>query len=153
MYLQEACVGPDWQVKFRSIGDKENVAVDVDGRSYWSKQKGENVAGLMGRDKNWCAEIMHLLKTKNKKTHQYFTFILIFLLEKFSADKIVKARKIAHIEHCLGFFGKGHIVDAYGKVESISEVDGPVHWIYRTVSDVEQGGCVVKAQVPRNSKH
>lgn len=60
MYLQEACVGPDWQVKFRSIGDEENVAVDVDGGSYWSKQKGENVAGLMGRDKNWCAEIMHL---------------------------------------------------------------------------------------------
>lgn len=42
---------------------------------------------------------------------------------------------------------------AYGKVESISEVDGPVHWIYRTVSDVEQGGCVVKAQVPRNGEH
>lgn len=44
-------------------------------------------------------------------------------------------------------------MDAYGKVESISEVDGPVHWIYRTVSDVEQGGCVVKAQVPRNGEH
>lgn len=44
-------------------------------------------------------------------------------------------------------------MDAYGKVEGISEVDGPVHWIYRTVSDVEQGGCVVKAQVPRNSEH
>lgn len=38
---------------------------------------------------------------------------------------------------------------AYGKVKGIGEVDGPVHRIYRTVSDVEQGGCVVEAQVPR----
>lgn len=44
-------------------------------------------------------------------------------------------------------------MDAYGKVESIGEVDGPVHWIYRTVSDVEQGGCVVEAQVPGNGEH
>lgn len=63
-------------MKFRSISDKENVAVDVDGGSHWSKQKGENVAGLMGWDKNWRAEIMHLLK-KNKKNK---------MLVKFSAD-------------------------------------------------------------------
>lgn len=37
---------------------------------------------------------------------------------------------------------------AYSKVEGVGEVDGPVHRIYRAVSDVEQGGCVVKAQVP-----
>lgn len=54
-------------MEFRSISDEENVAVDVDGGSHWSKQKGENIAGLMGRDKNWCAEITHLLKNK-----QYF---------------------------------------------------------------------------------
>lgn len=84
MYLQEACVGPDWQVKFRSIGDEENVAVDVDGGSYWSKQKGENVAGLMGRDKNWCAEIMHLWKNKTM-------FYFFNTLKKFSADKNVNS--------------------------------------------------------------
>lgn len=39
-------------------------------------------------------------------------------------------------------------MDENGKVESVGEADGPVHWIYRTVSDVKQGGCVVKAQVP-----
>lgn len=43
-------------------------------------------------------------------------------------------------------------MDADGKVESIGEEDGPVHWIYRTVSDVEQGGCVIKAQVPGNGE-
>lgn len=63
MYLQEARVGSDGQVKFRSIGDEENVAVDVDGGSYWPKQKGENVARLVGRDKNRHAEIAHLKKT------------------------------------------------------------------------------------------
>lgn len=40
-------------------------------------------------------------------------------------------------------------MDAYGEVEGVGEVDGPVHWIYRTVSDVKQGGRVVKAQVPK----
>lgn len=54
---------------------------------------------------------------------------------------------MTHIEH-LGIVRKGNIVDAYGEVEGVGEVDGPVHWIYRTVSDVEQGGRVVKAQVP-----
>lgn len=54
---------------------------------------------------------------------------------------------VTHIEH-LGIVRKGNIVDAYGEVEGVGEVDGPVHWIYRTVSDVEQGGRVVKAQVP-----
>lgn len=39
-------------------------------------------------------------------------------------------------------------MDAYGEAEGVGEVDGPVHRIYRTVSDVEQCGCVVKAQVP-----
>ncbi len=67
--------------------------------------------------------------------------------------RIQRLEKIAYIEHSLGFFWKWHIVDAYGKVESIGEVDGPVHWIYRTVSDVEQGGCVVEAQVPGNGEH
>lgn len=43
-------------------------------------------------------------------------------------------------------------MDAYGKVEGVGEIDGPVHWIYRTVSNVEQGGRVVKAQVPRTDE-
>lgn len=44
-------------------------------------------------------------------------------------------------------------MNAYGKVEGIGEVDGSVHRIYRTVSYVEQGGCVVEAQVPENDEH
>lgn len=34
-----------------------------------------------------------------------------------------------------------------GKVEGICEEDGSVHRVHRTVSDVEQCGCVVEAQV------
>lgn len=72
MYLQEACVGPDRQVKFRSIGNEENIAVDVDGGSYWPKQKREYVARLMGRDKNRQAEIANLKTTTTTTTKIYF---------------------------------------------------------------------------------
>lgn len=54
---------------------------------------------------------------------------------------------VTHIEHP-DIFRKGYIVDADCEVEGVGEVDGPVHWIYGTISDVEQGGRVVKAQVP-----
>lgn len=58
---------------------------------------------------------------------------------------------MTHVEH-FDIFMEGNIVDSYGEVKGVGEVDGPVHWIYRTVSDVEQGGCVVKAQVPITDK-
>lgn len=34
-----------------------------------------------------------------------------------------------------------------GKAKGICEEDGSVHWVDRAVPDVEQRGCVVKAQV------
>lgn len=58
---------------------------------------------------------------------------------------------MTYIKH-LNIFRKGNIVDAYCKAEGVGEVDGPVHWIYRTVSDMEKGGCVVKAQVPKTDQ-
>lgn len=60
---------------------------------------------------------------------------------------MVSMSRVTHAEH-LDIFRKGNIVDAYGEVKGVGEVDGPVHWIYGTVSDVEQGGRVVKAQIP-----
>lgn len=39
-------------------------------------------------------------------------------------------------------------MDVDGKAERVGEVDGPVHRVYRAVSDVEQGGCVIEAQIP-----
>lgn len=35
----------------------------------------------------------------------------------------------------------------HGKAEGVSKEDGSVHWIDWTVSDMEQRGCVVEAQV------
>lgn len=34
-----------------------------------------------------------------------------------------------------------------GKAEGVCEEDGSVHWVHRTVPDVEQCSCVVEAQV------
>lgn len=52
-----------------------------------------------------------------------------------------------NLKHSFGLFGKGHIVYPDGKAEGICEEDGSVHWVDRTVPDVEQCCCVVKAQV------
>lgn len=59
---------------------------------------------------------------------------------------------LTHVEHSLCILWKGDIVDAYGKVKGVGEVDRPIHRIYRAISDVEQGGCVVKAQIPKRDK-
>ena len=43
------------------------------------------------------------------------------------------------------------MVDVYGKVEGVGEVDGLHHWLHHTVPDVEQGDRVVKPQIPEQS--
>lgn len=45
------------------VGDEEDVAVNVDRRAYRPEEQGEDVARFMGKDKDWCAEIMHLKHT------------------------------------------------------------------------------------------
>lgn len=52
-----------------------------------------------------------------------------------------------HIKHGFGLFGQGHVVYPDGKAEGICEEDGSVHGVHRTVPDVEQCSCVVKAQI------
>lgn len=69
--------------------------------------------------------------------------------DRTQSSQLQESRSLTYVKHCFGLFRQWHIVYAYGKVKGVGEVDGPVHRIYRTVSDVEQGGCVVEAQVPR----
>lgn len=52
-----------------------------------------------------------------------------------------------HVKHGFSLFGQGHIVYLDCKVEDICEKYGSVHWVNRTVPDMEQGGCVIKTQV------
>lgn len=61
----------------------------------------------------------------------------------------------AHIKHCFGLFGEGHVVYPDCEAEGICEEDGSVHRVHGAVPDVEQCGCVVKAQVAatRGSTH
>lgn len=53
-----------------------------------------------------------------------------------------------HIKH-LGIVREGNVVDADGEVEGVGEVDGSLHWIYRTVPNMKQGGCVVESQITK----
>lgn len=43
VYLQEACVSPDRQVKLGCICEEQNVAVYVNRRSDWPEEQGEDV--------------------------------------------------------------------------------------------------------------
>lgn len=63
VYLQKAGICPDWEVELRCVGDEEDIAVDVDRRPHRPEEQREDVARFMGRDKHWCAEIMHLKHT------------------------------------------------------------------------------------------
>lgn len=42
-----------------------------------------------------------------------------------------------NLKHGFGLSGEGHIVYPDGKAEGICEEDGSVHWVDRTVPDVE----------------
>lgn len=53
-----------------------------------------------------------------------------------------------HSKHGPGLLGQRDVVDSDSEAKCVGEVDGPVHRVYRTVSDVEQGGGVIEAQIP-----
>lgn len=69
-YLQEAGVGPDRQVELGSVGDEQDVAVDVDGGPDGPEEKGEDVARLVGGDDDGGAEVLHLHAEKKKTTQK-----------------------------------------------------------------------------------
>lgn len=71
VYLQKPGIGPNREVELRCIGDEENVAVNVDRRPYRPEEQGEDVTRFMGRDKDWCAKIMHLENTQDNKSLAY----------------------------------------------------------------------------------
>lgn len=56
------------------VGDEEDVAVNVDRRAYRPEEQGEDVARFMGKDKDWCAEIMHLKHTWIPKLLDIYIF-------------------------------------------------------------------------------
>lgn len=39
-------------------------------------------------------------------------------------------------------------MDENGKVKGVGEDYGPLLWVWGTVSDVEQGDCVIESQIP-----
>lgn len=81
VYLQEACVGADWQVELWCICNQQDVAVYVNGWSDWPEQEREDVTWLMWGDENRCTEVLHL-KWKERKSDQSdaaFIFTHIFL--------------------------------------------------------------------------
>ncbi len=60
VYLQEARVGPDRQMKLWSICDEQDIAVYVNGGSDWPEEEGEDVTRLMWRNNDGCTEVLHL---------------------------------------------------------------------------------------------
>lgn len=140
VYLQEACVCPDRQVKLWCICDEQDVAVYVNGGSDWPEEEGEDVAWLVWGNDDGCAEVLYL-KWKEKKWCRIHRHNLLFLwsLSNHSGD--------THIKHGFGLFGQWHIVYSDGKAERICEEDGSVHGVDRAVPDVEQCSRVVEAQV------
>lgn len=60
VYLQEASVSPNRQVKLWCICDEQYVAVYMDGWSNWSEEEGEDVTRLVWVDEDGCAEVLHL---------------------------------------------------------------------------------------------
>lgn len=56
------------------------------------------------------------------------------------------------LKHGVGLLGKGHVVDADGKVERVGEVDGLHHGLRHAIPDVEQGDRVVETQIPATGR-
>lgn len=68
VYLQEARVGSDWQVKLGCVCDEQNVAVYVNGWSDWPEEEGEDVTRLVWGDNDGRAEVLHL-QDKQRESH------------------------------------------------------------------------------------
>lgn len=68
VYLQEARVSSNRQVKLGCVCDEQDIVVDVNGRSDCPEEEREDVSGLMWRDEDGCAEVLHLRHRREKVT-------------------------------------------------------------------------------------
>lgn len=66
VYLQEARVRPDREMKLGRICNKQHVAVNVYGRSDRPEEEGEDVTGLVWGNNDGCAEVLHLKQDQKK---------------------------------------------------------------------------------------
>lgn len=75
VYLQEARVGPDRQVKLWCVCDEQDIAVYVNGRSDWPEEQGEDVTWLVWGNNDGRAEVLHL-KEKEEKVMSYWSLCI-----------------------------------------------------------------------------
>lgn len=139
-HLQEAGVSPDRQMKLGRISDEQDIAVYVDGGPHWPEEEGEDIPGVVCRDEDGRAEVLHLWQEEKP-------------WGRFAPWKAGGAASDhTHAKHGFGLFRQRHVVYLDGKAEGVGEEHGSAHRVYRAVPDVEQSSCVVKAQIAANIK-
>lgn len=116
----------------------------MNGGSDWPEEEGEDVARFVRGNNDRCTEVLHLKQKEREKKNIYIISISVHITLHNQSNLILMT---VNLKHSFGLFGKGHIVYPDCKAEGICEEDGSVHWVDRTVPDVEQCCCVVKAQV------
>lgn len=137
MYLQEARVRPDREVKLGRICNEQHVAVNMYGGSDRPEEEGEDVTGLVWGNNDGCAEVLHL-KQNQKKCYGF---------SDCECHVTIIPSAILNLKHGCSFFRQRHVMYLDGKTEGICKENGSVHGVNRTVPNVKQCSCVVKAQV------
>lgn len=115
----------------------------MDGGPDWPEEEGKNVARFVGRDYDGGAEVLRLKATQWGERKR----VLICLCTSWLQLRVRSQCRRSNLEHSFGLFRQGHVVYPHGEAKGVSEEDGSVHRVDRTVSDMEQCGCVVEAQV------
>lgn len=122
-------------MKLGCVSDEQDIAVYVDGGPHWPEEEGEDVPGVVCRDEDGRAEVLHLQQRDRR-------------WERFGAGKQQGLLLLkTYAEHGFGLFRERHVVYLDRKPKGIGEEDRSAHRVYRAVPDVEQRSCVVKAQV------
>lgn len=111
----------------------------MDGWPDWLEEEGKNVPRFVGSDDDGGTEVLHLKATQKRD--------LLLCASHVSGLGFCSWCRRVNLKHSFGLFRQGHVVYPHGKAEGVSEEDGSVHWVNGTVSDMEQRGCVVEAQV------
>lgn len=100
------------------------------------EEEREDVTGLVWGNNDGCAEVLHLKRDQEKALR---------CLTLCTPPPIPSV--ILNLKHGRGLFRQGHVMYPDGKTEGISKENRPVHRVNRTIPNVEQRSCVVKAQV------
>lgn len=99
----------------------------------------------MGSDDDGRAEVLRLKATQQgeKKMKAVLIFLCTSRLRLWGRARCRRS----NLEHGFSLFRQGNVVYPHGEAEGVGEEDGSVHRVDRTVSDMEQCGRVVEAQV------